>query len=364
MLHAIAMRCARVLPLERAHRLAIFCLKNRLMPHYYAEPSPRLEQEIWGIFFSNPLGLAAGFDKNAEAIRGAGRLGFGFSECGTITPRPQQGNAPPRVFRLRADNAVINRYGFNNQGADMAAAYLADQMPARIPIGINIGANKDSVDRIKDYHDAAMRLGGFADYLAINVSSPNTPNLRDLQTPTMLGDIMAAVRTGLAGLEGGRDVPILVKLSPDMHEHDFIAVLEALADLGAGGVILTNTTTQRPKNLKAAARGEAGGLSGAPLLWASTEWLVLARRYLGEELVLIGVGGVDSATAAYAKILAGANLIQLYTALALHGPVLPRRIINGLDAHLARDGFMHISHACGQAKSAGEAFAISSGNTV
>ena len=359
MLSQIAMGGARLLPLEMAHRLAILCLKNRLMPRYHAVPSPRLEQKIWGIFFANPLGLAAGFDKNAEAILGAARLGFGFSECGTITPLPQAGNPAPRVFRLNADHAVINRYGFNNQGADIAAANLARQYArARIPIGVNIGANKDSTDRINDYHDAATRLAAFADYLTINVSSPNTPHLRDLETPKMLGEIMGAVRVGLCG----RDVPILVKLSPDMCEHDFIAVLEALPDLGAAGVILTNTTMKRPQNLKASARGETGGLSGAPLLWASTEWLVLARRYLGENLVLVGVGGVDSAAAAYAKILAGANLVQLYTALALQGPRLPCRIINGLDALLARDG-TDISGARGQAKSAGEALAISSDTT-
>ena len=361
MLSQIAMGLARILPAEAAHHLAVFCLKNRLTPHYRTVPSPRLQQEIFGMVFANPLGLAAGFDKNAEAILGAGRLGFGFSECGTITPLPQAGNAPPRVFRLNADNAVINRYGFNNHGAEVAAANLVRQRPhASIPIGINIGANKASADRVRDYHDAAMRLGAFADYLTINVSSPNTPHLRDLQSPKMLGEIMAAVRTGLAGLAGleGRDVPILVKLSPDMHEHDFIAVLEALPDLGARGVILTNTTIKRPQNLTAPARGEAGGLSGAPLLWASTEWLVLARRYLGADLVLVGVGGVDSAAAAYAKILAGASLVQIYTALALQGPGLPRRIINGLDAHLARDG-TDISGARGQAKSAAEAFATS-----
>ena len=363
MLSQIAMGLARILPAEAAHRLAVFCLKHRLIPHYRARPSPRLQQEILGMVFANPLGLAAGFDKNAEAILGAGRLGFGFSECGTITPRPQAGNAPPRVFRLRADAAVINRYGFNNHGAEVAAANLARQCPhASIPIGINIGANKASADRVKDYHDAAMRLGAFADYLTINVSSPNTPHLRDLQSPKMLGEIMEAVRAGLGGLEGGRDVPILVKLSPDMCEHDFIAVLEALPDLGARGVILTNTTIKRPQNLTAPARGEAGGLSGAPLLWASTEWLVLARRYLGADLVLVGVGGVDSAAAAYAKILAGASLVQLYTAMALQGPHLPRRIINGLDAHLARDG-TDISGARGQAKSAAEAFAISDNST-
>ena len=358
MLSQIAMGFARILPAEAAHHLAVFCLKHRLTPHYRTVPSPRLQQEIFGMVFANPLGLAAGFDKNAEAILGAGRLGFGFSECGTITPRPQAGNAAPRVFRLNADGAVINRYGFNNQGADIAAANLARQRGrGLIPIGINIGANRDSADRVRDYHDAAARLGEFADYLTINVSSPNTPHLRDLQSPKMLGEIMAAVRTGLAGLEG-RDVPILVKLSPDMCEHDFIAVLEALSDLGARGVILTNTTIKRPQNLTAPARGEAGGLSGAPLLWASTEWLVLARRYLGADLVLVGVGGVDSAAAAYAKILAGASLVQLYTALALQGPGLPRRIINGLDAHLARDG-TDISGARGQAKSAAEAFSIS-----
>ena len=360
MISRAATALARLLPAETAHRMAVWGMAHGLTPRQdHLQSPPRLTQTLMGLSFPNPLGLAAGFDKNAEAITATFQLGFGFAEVGTITPLPQAGNAKPRVFRLRSDAAVINRYGFNNQGAEVVAARLKayGQTAASWhgPLGVNIGANKDSADRIADYHNTAVMLSPFADYLTINVSSPNTPGLRDMQTPQILAEILSAVKTGL----DRADLPVLIKLAPDMAEDDFFAVLDRLPDLGVAGVILTNTTIQRPDHLTSPHKTESGGLSGRPLLEASTAWLSRAYQRLGGKVMLIGVGGIDSAEAAYAKILAGANLIQLYTALALQGPDLPSRIIAGLDQLLARDGYRHLNDAVGQAKDPAEALAAS-----
>lgn len=360
MISRAATALARLLPAETAHRMAVWGMAHGLTPRRgHRQQLTRLDQTLMGLQFPNPLGLAAGFDKNAEAIKGAFQLGFGFTEVGTITPLPQAGNAKPRVFRLVADAAVINRYGFNNQGAEAAVKrlqqYRQTKMPWHGPLGVNIGANKDSTDRVADYHKATAMLSPLADYVTVNVSSPNTPGLRDMQAPQILADIMSAVRTGL----DRPDLPVLIKLAPDMAEEDFFAVLDRLPDFGVAGVILTNTTISRPDSLSSPHKAESGGLSGLPLLEASTRWLSLAHRRLGGEVMLIGVGGIDSAEAAYAKILAGANLVQLYTALALQGPDLPSQIITGLDQLLARDGFSHVSDAVGQAKDAAEALATS-----
>ena len=351
---------ARLLPAETAHRMAVWGMAHGLTPRRdHRQPLPRLAQNLMGLDFPNPLGLAAGFDKNAEAINGTFQLGFGFAEVGTLTPLPQAGNAKPRVFRLISDAAVINRYGFNNQGAKAAAARLkAYRETAKSwhgPLGVNIGANKDSSDRIADYYNTALALSPFADYVTVNVSSPNTPGLRDMQTPQILAEIMTAVKSGL----DRPDLPVMIKLAPDMEEDDFFAVLDRLPDLGVAGVILTNTTIQRPDQLTSPHKTESGGLSGLPLLAASTERLSMAHKRLRGKVMLIGVGGINSAEAAYAKILAGANLIQLYTALALQGPDLPYRIIAGLDQLLARDGYQHLNDAVGQAKDAAEALAAS-----
>ena len=348
---------------ERAHHLAVWAMSHGLVPAFGQEQDfPRLKQNCLGLNFTNPIGLAAGFDKNAAAMSGAFRLGFGFVEVGTITPKPQAGNAKPRVFRLPQDQAVINRYGFNNDGAEQAKTRIAawrqtvsGQFGQQAVLGINIGANKDSPDRIADYAATSAILSPYADYITVNVSSPNTPGLRDMQTPEILADIMTAVKTGCARPE----IPVLIKLSPDMNEADFLAVLERLPDMGAAGVILTNTTISRPDSLRSSHKTETGGLSGAPLLVSSTEWLALARSRLPKDIPIIGVGGVDNAAAAYAKILAGAHLVQLYTALALNGPHIVAKMIHDLDALLARDGFAHITDAIGQVSNAAEALRIS-----
>lgn len=360
MISRLATSLAHRLPAETAHRLAIRAMSYGLVPSLTpAQISPRLKQNCLGLNFSNPLGLAAGFDKNAEAMSGSFRLGFGFVEVGTITPKPQSGNAKPRVFRLLSDHAVINRYGFNNEGAERAKLRLAKWRKSvanqHHVLGINIGANKDSLDRIADYAKTSEILSPFADYITVNVSSPNTPGLRDMQTPEILVEIMKAVKTGL----DRPDLPVLIKLAPDMNESDFLAVLERLSDIGASGVILTNTTISRPESLTSRHKEESGGLSGTPLLVDSTKWLALARSRLKSNIPIIGVGGIDSASAAYAKILAGANLIQLYTALALKGSHLVAEIIKGLDALLDRDGVVHVSEAVGQIADANEALRIS-----
>lgn len=370
MISRLATSLAHRLPAEAAHRLAIWAMSYGLVPTSANQgfanqgfanqhTASRLDQDCLGLRFSNPLGLAAGFDKNAEAMAGAFRLGFGYVEVGTITPKPQSGNPKPRVFRLSSDAAVINRYGFNNDGAEQAKTRLSKWRETsagqRHILGVNIGANKDSLDRIADYAATSAILSPYADYITVNVSSPNTPGLRDMQTPSILAEIMAAVKSGLDRAH----LPVLIKLAPDMNEADFLAVLERLPDMGASGVILTNTTISRPDSLTSPNKDQQGGLSGAPLLLSSTQWLALARSRLPKHIPLIGVGGIDNAAAAYAKILAGANLIQLYTALALQGSHIIGEIIHGLDALLARDGVKHITDAVGQVTDAAEALKMS-----
>lgn len=370
MISRLATSLAHRLPAEAAHRLAIWAMSYGLVPTSANQglanqgfanqhTASRLDQDCLGLRFSNPLGLAAGFDKNAEAMAGAFRLGFGYVEVGTITPKPQSGNPKPRVFRLSSDAAVINRYGFNNDGAEQAKTRLSKWRKTgagqRHILGVNIGANKDSLDRIADYAATSAILSPYADYITVNVSSPNTPRLRDMQTPSILAEIMAAVKSGLDRAH----LPVLIKLAPDMNEADFLAVLERLPDMGASGVILTNTTISRPDSLTSPNKDQQGGLSGAPLLLSSTQWLALARSRLPKHIPLIGVGGIDNAAAAYAKILAGANLIQLYTALALQGSHIIGEIIHGLDALLARDGVKHITDAVGQVTDAAEALKMS-----
>ena len=370
MISRLATSLAHRLPAEAAHRLAIWAMSYGLVPTSANQglanqgfanqhTASRLDQDCLGLRFSNPLGLAAGFDKNAEAMAGAFRLGFGYVEVGTITPKPQSGNPKPRVFRLSSDAAVINRYGFNNDGAEQAKTRLSKWRKTsagqRHILGVNIGANKDSLDRIADYAATSAILSPYADYITVNVSSPNTPGLRDMQTPSILAEIMAAVKSGLDRAH----LPVLIKLAPDMNEADFLAVLERLTDMGASGVILTNTTISRPDSLTSPNKDQQGGLSGAPLLLSSTQWLALARSRLPKHIPLIGVGGIDNAAAAYAKILAGANLIQLYTALALQGSHIIGEIIHGLDALLARDGVKHITDAVGQVTDAAEALKMS-----
>jgi dihydroorotate dehydrogenase len=347
----LAAAAARLLPPEAAHRAAVATLHRGIGP---APVLPEMPVRLAGLNFSNPLGLAAGFDKDAACAAGAMQLGFGHVEVGTITPHAQPGNARPRVFRLPEDRAVINRYGFNSAGMTAAARNL--QMMKDLPgvLGINVGANKTSKTPTEDYRRAVACLAPYADYITLNISSPNTPGLRDLQTDANLQALIKAGRAGLADADCQR--PMFIKLAPDLEEADIEAICaRAVADR-IDGLIATNTTISRPDSLQSAHRKEQGGLSGAPLFAMSTNVLSMMRRYLGDKgPVLIGAGGVSSGAQAYAKILAGASLVQLYTALALQGPDAPARVIRELDALLRADGCPSVGAATGQMTTSGAA---------
>jgi dihydroorotate dehydrogenase len=305
---------------------------------------PKLAISLFGRLFPNPLGLAAGFDKNAEVPDVMLKLGFGFVECGTVTPRPQPGNPRPRMFRLRQDRAVINRLGFNNQGMAAAAERLSAR-PRQGIVGINIGANKDSADRIADYRETFARLSPLADYVTVNISSPNTPGLRGLQNKDELEKLLALVVEERA--RANSTVPLLLKIAPDLDEHALDDIANTVLASGIEGMIVSNTTLARPATLKSTNARESGGLSGAPLFAPSTAILKAVRQRVGAQIVLVGVGGVSSGADAYAKIRAGASLVQLYTAMAYEGPGIITRITRELSALLARDGFARVADAIG-----------------
>ncbi|MDB5397716.1 MAG: hypothetical protein JWM91_5222 [Rhodospirillales bacterium] len=314
-----------------------------LSGHDRRPDDPILAIRRFGLQFSNPVGLAAGFDKNAEVPEAALRLGFGLTEFGTVTPRPQPGNPKPRIFRLPAQQAVINRLGFNNEGLDVAAR-RAEALQKRGDgiIGGNIGKNKDSTDAVADYVTGAARLSPLVDYLTVNVSSPNTPGLRALQGRAALTELLSAVQAARRA-----PVPILVKIAPDLTEDDLEDIIRAVIDTQVAGIIISNTTIERPAGLPPVLASEAGGLSGVPLFAPSTEMLRRAYRLAGDTIPLVGVGGIANADDAYAKIRAGASLVQLYTALVYQGPGLVRRIKAGLAARLRADGFARLEDAIG-----------------
>ena len=325
---------------ERAHRVTVGALK--LMPKR-RPPSfdGALTTSIAGLGFPSPVGLAAGFDKDGEVHGPMLGLGFGFVEVGTVTPRPQVGNPKPRLFRLTEDDAVINRLGFNNRGQAAAATRLAMRDRSRGVVGINIGANKDSVDRIADYAAGVRAMARHADYLTVNISSPNTPGLRDLQAGGELVVLLAAVSD--ARIEG---VPIFLKVAPDLESGDHERIVRAAIDGGIDALIVANTTLSRPP-LKSRYAGEAGGLSGAPLRALALDQLRRFRATSGGQLPLIAAGGIASAEDAWARILAGASLVQLYSGLVYHGPGLARRIATGLAVILEREGIANIADAVG-----------------
>ena len=338
----LAARLLSALPAETAHEATLRLTRAfaPLLPRARTD-DPRLEVNALGLSFPNPIGLAAGFDKDARVPDAMLKLGFGFVECGTVTPKPQMGNPRPRLFRLREDRAVINRMGFNNRGMDQAARNLGARIKSGI-VGINIGANKETSDRIADYAQSFARLAPLADYVTVNVSSPNTPGLRGLQNKEELTQLLATLTQTRAG--GGH--PILLKIAPDLDAHALDDIAQAVVQARIEGVIVSNTTIARPA-LKGRDAGESGGLSGGPLLQPSTEILRQMRARLPKDIVLIGVGGISSGRDAYEKILAGASLVQLYTALVYQGPGLVGRIKRDLLACLARDGFTSIAAAIG-----------------
>ena len=355
MIWSLAASLTKMLPGELAHRLAVKSLANGIGPDYRnALASDRLKISVAGLDFANPLGLAAGFDKNAEAMAGALKLGFGFVEVGTITPKPQPGNPKPRVFRLSADGAVINRYGFNNDG--MQAALIRLERYRKSPlaglVGVNIGANKDAEDRVADYYKTAYHLSGLADYVTVNVSSPNTPGLRGLQEAHVLKGVLEAAQSGMKDASAKR--PLFLKIAPDLDDQGLIDVLDVALSAQLDGMIISNTTIARPDQLTHHHRTEQGGLSGKPLLLPSSQMLMKAAQYLHaakafQKLPLIAAGGVHNAESAYLKILLGASLVQVYTALAIEGPQLPQKIIKGLDHLLVRDGYDNLKQAVGAA---------------
>jgi dihydroorotate dehydrogenase len=340
-LGAAMLRC---LPAESAHRatLKLVQLTDPFRPAPAAD-DPRLNVRAFGLNFSNPVGLAAGFDKNAEVPGAMAKFGFGFVECGTVTPRPQVGNPRPRLFRLSEDQAVINRMGFNNAGATVVAKNFANRNNRGIA-GINIGANKDSADRIADYAQTFDRLESLADYVTVNVSSPNTPGLRGLQNRdelTRLLDVLTGARAKKPAA-----IPLLLKIAPDLDSHALDEIADVVRASGIEGLIVSNTTVARP-SLKSFHAGEAGGLSGKPLFLPSTQILAQMHQRLGGAVTLVGVGGIASGQDAYAKIRAGASLVQLYSALVFEGPGLVARIKRELLQCLERDGFANVTAAVG-----------------
>ncbi|GAA4225547.1 dihydroorotate dehydrogenase [Sagittula marina] len=328
---------------EAAHGMALKALTSGLAPLAGEVTSDRLRCTVAGMALANPVGLAAGFDKNAEALSPLARAGFGFVEVGAITPRPQPGNPKPRLFRLTEDRAVINRFGFNNEGMEAAAARLATR-PAGMVLGLNLGANKDSEDRAADFAKVLTRCGAHLDFATVNVSSPNTEKLRDLQGKEALSALLAGVMEARDGL--AKPIPVFLKIAPDLDADGLRDVAEVALSSGVAGVIATNTTLDRA-GLHSAHKGEMGGLSGAPLFEKSTRTLARLSELTGGKLPLVGVGGVGSAEQAYEKIRAGASAVQLYTALIYGGLSLGAEIARGLDSLLARDGFANVADAVG-----------------
>jgi dihydroorotate dehydrogenase len=332
----------RLLDAETAHSLAIRALAADLVRMRPQRDDPALAVRTLGQVFPNPIGLAAGFDKDAKAVLPLMRLGFGFVEAGTVTPLPQSGNPRPRLFRLEQDRAVINRMGFNNEGVEAYCGRLAALRGRPCPFGANIGINKDGADPERDYPALVAAVGRFADYITVNVSSPNTPGLRDLQGEARLRAILQAI----AASQPVRP-PVLVKIAPDLAEAGLEAVVETAIGEGAAGLIISNTTIARPPGLSGRNAQQAGGLSGTPLFERSTAMLARAARLARGRLVLIGCGGVRTGEDALAKIKAGASLVQIYTEFAYAGPALIPRIKRELLEAMQRDGFARITDAVG-----------------
>jgi len=334
----------RKLDPETAHGLAIKALQAVPLPTPAAD-DPILTTRIAGLTLPNPVGLAAGLDKNGEALGGLSKLGFGFVECGSVTPVAQAGNPKPRLFRLSEDRAIINRMGFNNAGLEAFAARLGDRRSGAV-VGANLGANKDTEDRAADYVIGLERLDGLADYFTINISSPNTPGLRALQGREALDDLLgwiAEARPKVAGRPGGR-APVFLKIAPDLTAAEIAMIVEAAIAHGIDALIVSNTTLDRP-GLRSPDAGEAGGLSGAPLKDRALNALRDAAAAAQGRLPLIGVGGIGSGEDAYARIRAGASAVQLYSALIYEGPGLIGRIKRDLAARLRADGFSSVSEA-------------------
>lgn len=324
---------------EAAHGLSITALKSGLVPACRTS-DPRLAVTVAGLAFPNPLGMAAGYDKNAEVASELSRLGFGFVEVGTLTPKPQSGNPKPRIFRLVKDQAVINRLGFNNQGHAEAHARISGRRREGI-LGVNIGANKDTADRVGDYVAGISRFADVADYFTVNISSPNTPGLRNLQSREALSDLLSQV---LAERDAkAKRIPVFLKIAPDLTESDLDDIAAECLPQKLDGVIVSNTTLSRAGLSTSSKVSEAGGLSGRPMFERSTIVLAKMRHRLGADMPLIGVGGIDSAETAAEKMRAGADLVQFYTGFIYGGPLLPGRIVRDLSRLCDQENLTRIS---------------------
>jgi dihydroorotate dehydrogenase len=340
---SIVMPFLRRMDAERAHTIALYALRLGLVGRAREEDAPALAVDALGRHFINPIGLAAGFDKNAVAVPALMRLGFGFIETGTVTPRPQPGNPRPRLFRLEPDQAVINRMGFNNDGIEAYAAHLARRPRGTVALGANVGINKEGAEPERDYPALISAVAPHADYVVINVSSPNTPGLRDLQGEARLQAILHAIRAAVTN-----HPPLLVKIAPDLNDEALATIVETCVTAGVQGLIVSNTTITRPPDLRSPLAREAGGLSGTPLLRLSTA--VLARAFLlaRGRLTLIGAGGVFTGEHALMKIRAGASLVQLYTSFAYAGPALIPRLKLQLLAAMQMSGYARVQDAVGK----------------
>lgn len=349
LLYRAAWPALRLIDPERAHRLAIRALAAGLVRPAVLPDDPVLRCRAWGRDLPNPIGLAAGFDKHAEAPDALLRLGFGLVEIGSVTPRPQDGNPKPRLYRLAEDEAVINRNGFSSEGLDAFVGRLGARAAGGGMVGANLGKNKDTADEAADYVAGIEATAGLADYLVVNVSSPNTPGLRDLQGRAAMERLVRACQDARARAVGetGRRPPLLVKLAPDLDEAGLADAAEVALATGLDGLVMGNTTLSRPPGLRSRHSGEAGGLSGRPLRDLATRKLADLYRLTEGRLALVGAGGVASGADAYAKIRAGASLVQLYSALVYEGPGLVRRIKRDLAALLRRDGYATVADAVG-----------------
>jgi dihydroorotate dehydrogenase len=347
-LQAAALHGLWRLPPETAHRAVLAALRRNLVPSTPLPERPRLATTFLGRALPHPLGLAAGFDKDAVAVAALFRMGFAFVEVGTVTPRPQAGNPAPRLFRLPAHAALINRMGFPSEGLEALCRRLEALGALPGPLGVNIGTNRDAADPLADFVAGLEAVHDLADYLVVNVSSPNTPGLRRLQEPERLRRLLDELIEARARRARGRaPTPLLVKLAPDLDGHQEAGIADLAQDKGIDGLIIANTTISRPVSLRGRHRGEPGGLSGRPLLEPSTELLRRMYRLTSGRIPLIGVGGIASGEDAYAKLRAGASALQLYTALIYGGPAVIERVLAGLDRLLERDGFTRLADAVG-----------------
>lgn len=339
----IALAALHKIDPERAHSLSLLALRLGLAPEPGPYATPRLVTSLAGLSLPNPVGLAAGYDKNAEALPALMASGFGWLEVGAATPIAQPGNPKPRLFRLTKDSAAINRFGFNNQGMEAIAERLATK-PNGVPVGLNLGANKTSDDRAGDFARVLARCGPHVDFATVNVSSPNTEKLRDLQGAAALAGLLDGVMDVREELP--IQIPVFLKIAPDLTQEELAQIAEVAVASGLSGIIATNTTLSRD-GLQCSHRAESGGLSGAPLFEKSTRVLAQLSQLTGGSLPLIGVGGIATAEQAYAKIRAGASAVQLYTAMVYHGISLASEIASGLDDLLERDGFATVADAVG-----------------